>query len=316
MKNTLLKKTLLLVILSLVLGNVIAQQKDVIHLKNGSVIKGKIIEFIPDQNIKIETADGSIFVFKSSELVKMEKEPAENKEADKSDVQQEVTIEPEKDSSNQSQERRLRTLPKARNNTGEPNSNPGKRTLSRYNSTPDYENIDINDYNTKSALGFAIGGGGLIGALYRNFPSDNFGLEIGAFFRPVYYQIETYYYDYSGYYDYSTESALSASAMFTFSPLLYLNKKINGKGKIKKNGISLKAGMSFFGDINEILGAASWVLDTYKPEKRNKYFSFELGAGAMYMYDKPYGLSSMGYLGSESDISPLIYWKINWFWSL
>jgi ribosomal protein L14E/L6E/L27E len=143
MKNSLLKKTLLVAILSLLIGNVIAQQKDVIYLKNGSVIKGKIIEFIPDQNIKIETSDGSIFVFKSSELVKMEKESAENNEADKSDVQQEVTIEPEKDSSNQTQERRLRTLPKAQENTGEPNSNPEKRTLSRYNSTPDYENIDI-----------------------------------------------------------------------------------------------------------------------------------------------------------------------------
>jgi hypothetical protein len=44
---------------------------DVIYLKNGSVIKGKIIEMKPQESYKIETADGNIFVFEMEEIEKV-----------------------------------------------------------------------------------------------------------------------------------------------------------------------------------------------------------------------------------------------------
>ena len=47
---------------------------DVVYLKNGSVIKGIIVEQVPNQSIKIQTADGSLFVYKISEVEKMTKE--------------------------------------------------------------------------------------------------------------------------------------------------------------------------------------------------------------------------------------------------
>lgn len=50
------------------------QARDVIHLKNGSVIRGIITEMKPSENIKIQMADGSVFVYKMSEVLKMEKE--------------------------------------------------------------------------------------------------------------------------------------------------------------------------------------------------------------------------------------------------
>lgn len=50
------------------------QTRDVIYLKNGSVIKGAITEMSPSTGIKIKTADGSIFVYKMEEIVKTEKE--------------------------------------------------------------------------------------------------------------------------------------------------------------------------------------------------------------------------------------------------
>jgi hypothetical protein len=37
-----------------------SQSRDVIYLKNGSIIKGEIIEQIPNNLIKVQTADGSI----------------------------------------------------------------------------------------------------------------------------------------------------------------------------------------------------------------------------------------------------------------
>ena len=44
---------------------------NVIHLKNGSMIKGVIIEQIPNESLKLRTYDGSIFVFKADEIEKI-----------------------------------------------------------------------------------------------------------------------------------------------------------------------------------------------------------------------------------------------------
>jgi hypothetical protein len=50
------------------------QKKDVVYLKNGSIIKGEIIEQIPNKSIKIQTSDGNIFVYDISDIEKMTKE--------------------------------------------------------------------------------------------------------------------------------------------------------------------------------------------------------------------------------------------------
>lgn len=47
---------------------------DVVYLKNGGVIKGMIIEQTPNVQIKIQTKDGSIFVYKFDEIEKITKE--------------------------------------------------------------------------------------------------------------------------------------------------------------------------------------------------------------------------------------------------
>lgn len=50
------------------------EQLDVVYLKNGSIIRGTIIEFIPSTSVKIKTADNSLFVFKMDEIEKITKE--------------------------------------------------------------------------------------------------------------------------------------------------------------------------------------------------------------------------------------------------
>ena len=45
--------------------------RDVVYLKNGSIIKGTIIEQIPDESLKIETADGSVFVYSMKDVKKI-----------------------------------------------------------------------------------------------------------------------------------------------------------------------------------------------------------------------------------------------------
>ncbi|MDI6752279.1 MAG: outer membrane beta-barrel protein [bacterium] len=46
-------------------------QADVVYLKDGSVIKGKVIESVPGVSYKIKTADGSIFVFAVEKVAKI-----------------------------------------------------------------------------------------------------------------------------------------------------------------------------------------------------------------------------------------------------
>jgi len=48
--------------------------QDVVYLKNGGVIRGLIIEQVPNQSIKIQTADRNVFVFKMDEILKITKE--------------------------------------------------------------------------------------------------------------------------------------------------------------------------------------------------------------------------------------------------
>jgi hypothetical protein len=48
--------------------------EDVVYLKNGSIIHGMIIEQVPNESIKIKTADRNIFVFKMEEIEKITKE--------------------------------------------------------------------------------------------------------------------------------------------------------------------------------------------------------------------------------------------------
>ncbi len=47
--------------------------KDVVYLKNGSIIYGTISEINPDENLKITTSDGSVFVYEMSEVSKITK---------------------------------------------------------------------------------------------------------------------------------------------------------------------------------------------------------------------------------------------------
>lgn len=48
--------------------------QDVVYLKNGSVIRGLIIEQVPNKSIKVQTRDESIFVYQMDEIEKLGKE--------------------------------------------------------------------------------------------------------------------------------------------------------------------------------------------------------------------------------------------------
>ena len=75
-----MRKLLLLLILPFVFtANAFSQKyadyQDVVYLKNGSIIRGIIVEQIPSQSIKIETTGGNVFVYAIDEVEKIAKEP-------------------------------------------------------------------------------------------------------------------------------------------------------------------------------------------------------------------------------------------------
>ena len=45
-----------------------AKMVDVVHLKNGSIIQGMVTEMIPSETAKIETDDGSVFLYQFDEI--------------------------------------------------------------------------------------------------------------------------------------------------------------------------------------------------------------------------------------------------------
>jgi TM2 domain-containing membrane protein YozV len=51
-----------------------ANYRDVVYLKNGSIVKGVIIEQVPNVSLKIETKDGSVFVYEMAQVEKIAKE--------------------------------------------------------------------------------------------------------------------------------------------------------------------------------------------------------------------------------------------------
>lgn len=75
-------KKLLLVLALFTLVNFVFGQtlQDVVYLKNGSIIRGVIVEQVPNQSLKIETKDKNLFVFNLSEIEKITKEGSEKRE--------------------------------------------------------------------------------------------------------------------------------------------------------------------------------------------------------------------------------------------
>lgn len=76
-----MKKYLALLLFALITTVSFGQSnyQDVVYLKNGSIIKGTIIEQVPNKSIKIETADRSVFAYQMDEIEKLTKEVIQGK---------------------------------------------------------------------------------------------------------------------------------------------------------------------------------------------------------------------------------------------
>ena len=63
-----MKRYLLILVFAAMTSLACGQNVNEVHLKNGSIIKGTILEMDPANNVKIQTSDGSIFIYAMSEV--------------------------------------------------------------------------------------------------------------------------------------------------------------------------------------------------------------------------------------------------------
>jgi hypothetical protein len=77
-----MRKISTLIICILFTSIALSQQvyEEVVYLKNGSIIKGTIIEQVPDVSIKIQTKDGNIFTYQMEEIDRITKELVQSSE--------------------------------------------------------------------------------------------------------------------------------------------------------------------------------------------------------------------------------------------
>ena len=80
MKNITVVLMLVCVVNLLRPANALAEQLSVLFLKNGSVIKGQLVEIDPAKQVKIQTYDGSIFVYPIAEVEKIEQATSQRKQ--------------------------------------------------------------------------------------------------------------------------------------------------------------------------------------------------------------------------------------------
>ena len=52
--------------------------QDVVYLKNGSIIRGDIVDMLPDDVVRIKTVDGSLFVYDYVDVERFAKEEAKS----------------------------------------------------------------------------------------------------------------------------------------------------------------------------------------------------------------------------------------------
>lgn len=65
---------MLLLFIGSITAGVAQNVQEVVYLKNGSIVRGTIIEQVPNVLLKIQTADGSVFAYQMSEVEKITKE--------------------------------------------------------------------------------------------------------------------------------------------------------------------------------------------------------------------------------------------------
>ncbi len=166
------------------------------------------------------------------------------------------------------------------------------------------EDVSRNDFGGVISIGFALGGGGLIGAPIRIYPVRQFAIEAGVYYRPFILIKET-----SSYFGTERSTTVYHQPMLAGGFIFYPGVS-HQTDQVRLNGLSLKTGHSF-GDLPETLASIGWAAEKIKGRNLSRSFSVEVGAGITILHDNPYADE---YSLTKTNIGPLIYWKLHWGW--
>ncbi len=151
-------------------------------------------------------------------------------------------------------------------------------------------------------VGILLSSVGAGGAVHLNL-NDKTALEFNALSKGV--QLYSSY----GYYEASTiETAvmLSGSVNHFMKDVYLADKK-----KIKRQGVSFKAGRSF-GVAKESFLSLNWIQENIRDKNQNNTFFFELGGGVI----KLHGVNDYWSYNNGSQVSFLLNFKLHWNWYL
>ena len=162
--------------------------------------------------------------------------------------------------------------------------------------TPD--SIKFEDYGGPWSIGFALGGGGLIGMPVRFFLHRNFAIELGAYVRGL-----------------IVDATFFPGLNVTGGINYYTKSSYNQiKQKIRHDGLFLRGGTSLYSaEIKEFMVMAGWTRDHFAAAVNNHAFTLDLGVGLL---NSTYTKRESGTWGTSishiKSNTPMLYWKFSW----
>ena len=151
------------------------------------------------------------------------------------------------------------------------------------------------------SFGFAVGGGGLIGVPVRYRLGKDLVAEAGLFYRPIVLINE-----------FNDEVSFEKGGPMLTGGINYImNRKLKEyKGKYKKHGVYFKGGHSFSSFSDSFL-SAGWAVETFKINKSNRSFIFELGPAVFFNH---WVTESDFFPYKTNKVSPVIFFNLHWNW--
>ena len=191
-----MKKTIIIVFLLTSVITFAQQLVEVVYLKNGSIIRGTIVEQTIGESIKIQTADGSLFVYPVDEVIKIAKEPvastSNNYSAGNNASQDKEQISPQPNLPEEPVDWRHQTVTKVYFRAGlsmnnQTDGNHSALTLLSYDLADDIRFIRPNNFTFSILVGLTSRGcrdAVTDSSTYKQVYEDNHGIILGI--RPGY----------------------------------------------------------------------------------------------------------------------------------
>lgn len=166
------------------------------------------------------------------------------------------------------------------------------------------DDVDLDEYGGAISLGIGLSTTG-IGIPLRLYLKPSMAIEFGLYYNPYFlFTIN------------SNSNQIEKVDVYHHAVLaggfIYYPRMEHKLIKVRKNGLSVKTGHSF-GVVPETILSIGWATEKIRDKQKDRSFSAELGLGITYLHENDF---SDVYGLTNTNISPFLYWKIQWAWFL